>query len=92
MANIDYSSFDFGSHKNSKGMITIGALGGFTIGIVLIVFDMLVKNNPQINGIGHKLGGDPSENKESEIGTCLVRIVIWPAFGAVSGVTGTLLW
>ena len=52
MANIDYSAYDFGSHKNSKGMITIGALGGFTIGVVLIVFDMLVKNNPQINGIG----------------------------------------
>lgn len=95
LSQVEYDGYDFHAHKSAHAIVEIGALGGISMGLILIVIDMLLMNYRNMNEGGdvQNVGGrsTPTDYRRGSSEQAFVRAVIWPGMGAASGVTGTIL-
>jgi len=100
LTQADFSRYDFKSHKKGDAIVFIGCVGGLAIGLMLIIVDYTIGNywrfrdGPDIRRESNwsELHKRPIPHVASVRNQAALRIIIWPAMGAVGSIVGTLLW
>lgn len=107
LTQFDYEGYDFNTHKKAEAIVFIGCIGGLIQGLALVIVDVILRGQYKINdshnlrnvaaaikdGAGN-IGNDRRIGPDSDtiMAGCVLRTFLWPALGALGGVTGTFIW